>query len=305
MDINACYKLLEVTPASSDEEIKKSFKTLAHKYHPDKNRDNPEWANKTMAALNKAYTAVMQHRFTYADDIKKETAKAEKEREKAKEAREKAERAEKILKQNNEKAFRAQQAKKAREEERSNELLTADFVKIKESVKDILYRYYQYGLYNIARRVKPENKYIFDEIVLNLRTFYHSLTRLSARTADRDFLNHFDTFRLMVFNFYMASECINVVDSFTSDIDYEAYVLFKEGDDILHPAEKEIFYDRHNRGFFKRDIAESLLLKAERLLTKSIDTYPESTWTVEAKIKLKYTVSLKEYVRLFFSEDEN
>lgn len=306
MDLNACYKILNVSPAATDEEIKKSFKNLAHKYHPDKNRDNLEWANKIMSALNKAYTDVMQYRFTYTEDIKKETAKAHKEREKEREAKEKAERTERIIKkQKDEKVFRAWQARKAREEERKHEILTAEFVKIKESVKDMLYRYFQYGLYNLARRVKPENKYIFDEIVLNLRIYYHSLTGLSNKTGDKAFLHHFDTFKSMIFNFYMASECINVVDSFTSDIDYEAYVLFKEGDDILHPAEKEIFYDRHNRGFFKKEIAESLLLEGEQFLSNSIDTYPNSTWTVEAKIKLKYILSLEEYVRLFFSEDDN
>jgi len=38
------YKILGVSRSSNEKEIKKAYKKGALKYHPDKNRDNTEWA---------------------------------------------------------------------------------------------------------------------------------------------------------------------------------------------------------------------------------------------------------------------
>ena len=49
------YRLLEVEKTSSTIEIKKAFKKLALKYHPDKNPDNKEWANEEFRKIANAY----------------------------------------------------------------------------------------------------------------------------------------------------------------------------------------------------------------------------------------------------------
>nr|QGX86462.1 DNAJ [Sogatella furcifera] len=48
------YKILDVDPDASQEDIKKAYRRLARKLHPDKNRDNPE-ATAEFAELHKAY----------------------------------------------------------------------------------------------------------------------------------------------------------------------------------------------------------------------------------------------------------
>jgi DnaJ family protein C protein 9 len=53
-DDKGLYRLLNVQPDSSSASIKKSFKNLALKIHPDKNKDDPE-ATKNFQALNEAY----------------------------------------------------------------------------------------------------------------------------------------------------------------------------------------------------------------------------------------------------------
>ncbi|KAJ7977636.1 DnaJ protein like [Quillaja saponaria] len=48
------YEILQVPKGASDEQIKKAYRKLALKYHPDKNQGNEE-ANKRFAEISNAY----------------------------------------------------------------------------------------------------------------------------------------------------------------------------------------------------------------------------------------------------------
>jgi curved DNA-binding protein CbpA len=295
MNLSDCYNILGVSTKASDDEIKKSFKQLAHKYHPDKNPQRVEWANNAMSALNLAYTTLMQLRF---QENKKDTS-----REPVRPAPVQPQTAkpQKPVKKSKLKKTYYQPEKEAKEKLR-DDILTKEFVKIRESTKNELYQYFQYGIYNIARRDNPASKIIFDKVTVNIKKSYHAIMSLKNQTDDPDFRKHFEVFSSMIYNFYMASECDNVIDSYSDAIEIEAYRLFKRGDDMLHPCEKEIFYDRHNRGYFKKDIADNLLLKSEMNFKNVLKIFSQSTWVVETKIKLQYVLALKEYLNLFFSE---
>lgn len=51
------YKILNVSETATDEEIKKAYRDLAKKYHPDLNKDNPDSENK-FKELNEAYDKI-------------------------------------------------------------------------------------------------------------------------------------------------------------------------------------------------------------------------------------------------------
>lgn len=58
------YKVLGVSPTATDEEIKKAYRALAKKYHPDNYTDNPlsELAAEKMKAINEAYDEIQKMR---------------------------------------------------------------------------------------------------------------------------------------------------------------------------------------------------------------------------------------------------
>ena len=58
------YQVLGVSPTASDDEIKKAYRDLARKYHPDNYHDNPlaDLAQERMKEINEAYEAVQTQR---------------------------------------------------------------------------------------------------------------------------------------------------------------------------------------------------------------------------------------------------
>lgn len=65
-DTNSAYKILEVEPTAPNDEIKKAYRELAKKYHPDKvthlGEDVKQAAEQKFTKLNSAYEAVKQER---------------------------------------------------------------------------------------------------------------------------------------------------------------------------------------------------------------------------------------------------
>jgi DnaJ-class molecular chaperone len=49
------YDVLEVPKSASDTEIKKAYRRLAMKWHPDKNRENADEAAKIFQEIGEAY----------------------------------------------------------------------------------------------------------------------------------------------------------------------------------------------------------------------------------------------------------
>jgi hypothetical protein len=283
MNIHECYQMLGVRENASNEEIARAYKTLALKYHPDKNPHRLAWAHEMMASLNNSYNAVMVHRFKISSDMGQETPAEDK-------------------KKTPPSRPRPRMRPETFQKEIEREVLIQRFVKSREAAKEALYKYFQYNLYNIAQRENVLARGTFNEVVYALRKNYHAIRSCLTLTRDNELIEHFTVFTDMIFNFYRASECLNIIESYTNPTDVAAYRQYRKGDEALHVAHKEIFYDRHNRGRFKRDTAEAYLLKAMDDFRKTLKNFATSSWAVETKIKLEYAESLHRYLKLFFSE---
>ncbi len=58
------YEVLGISPSASDEEVKRAYRELARKYHPDNYQDNPlaDLAQEKMKEVNEAYDAITRAR---------------------------------------------------------------------------------------------------------------------------------------------------------------------------------------------------------------------------------------------------
>ena len=280
MNIDQYYRFLNVSHTATDDEISAAYKKLAFKFHPDKNPHRLTWANDAMSKLNVAYAAVMSYRFK--DEVPAERQRAGKPDQKQQQTR---------------------TVKKPYRDIIDTEILTKQFINLRESIKDELYRYFQYSLHNLSVREKISNRAIFNKMVFSLRKLYHAILQLKEKSDDPELIEHFDVFTAMIYNFYRASECQNIIDSYSNQYDVEAFRVYRKGDEQLHEAHKEIFYDRHNRGYFKKEMAHSYVTDAEKIFQANLKIFPDSTWGVETRIKLEYAQSLKRYLELFFSEE--
>ncbi len=65
--MNDPYSVLGVSRTASDEEIKKAYRDLARKYHPDNYTDNPlaDLAQEKMKQVNEAYDSITRERSAY------------------------------------------------------------------------------------------------------------------------------------------------------------------------------------------------------------------------------------------------
>ncbi len=285
MELHDCYSMLEIAATSSNDEVVKAYKALARKYHPDKNPQRLEWAHEMMTRLNDSYATVMVYRFKSASAENGDNAEEHRhdDRQENRHQRQSA---------------KAEKFKKTIE----RDVLIARFVKNRETTKEALYKYFQYNLHNLAQRDSVLNRGIFNEVVYSIKKNYHAIRSYTDLTDDTELIEHFTVFTTMILTFYRASECLNILDSYGNPLDVEAYRQYKRGDEALHIAHKELFYDRHNRGIFKKDITLTYLMKAGDDFRKTLRNFPGSTWSVETNIKLEYVTALKEYLELFFTE---
>lgn len=67
------YKILDVTKVASDAEVKKAYRKLALKWHPDKNPNNLDEANRRFREISEAYEVLSDGKLKYVYIVTRRT----------------------------------------------------------------------------------------------------------------------------------------------------------------------------------------------------------------------------------------
>ena len=62
IDVGIYYNLLGVSDSSTDTEVKEAYRRLILKWHPDKNPDQPKYAEKMLISIKMAFDKIMKSR---------------------------------------------------------------------------------------------------------------------------------------------------------------------------------------------------------------------------------------------------
>ena len=64
MSVSDPYKVLNISPNATDDEVKTAYREMARKYHPDNYANNPlsDLAQEKMQEINEAYDAIIRMR---------------------------------------------------------------------------------------------------------------------------------------------------------------------------------------------------------------------------------------------------
>jgi DnaJ-class molecular chaperone len=71
-DIDEAKKLLGLGEAATLKEIKKAYRTLAHRHHPDKHGGDDSAESETMKRVNRAYKLIMDYCNEYKYSFREE-----------------------------------------------------------------------------------------------------------------------------------------------------------------------------------------------------------------------------------------
>jgi DnaJ-class molecular chaperone len=71
-EIEEARKLLGLGEAATLREIKRAYRTLAHRHHPDKHGGNDSAESETMKQLNRAYKLIMDYCNEYKYSFREE-----------------------------------------------------------------------------------------------------------------------------------------------------------------------------------------------------------------------------------------
>lgn len=61
MTVQTAFRILRLTPSSSQKELVSSYRRMVKRYHPDYNGDRKEWSHDAMTKINLAYELVRLH----------------------------------------------------------------------------------------------------------------------------------------------------------------------------------------------------------------------------------------------------
>lgn len=323
MTLRQCYEIFKLSTGCSLDEINKSFKVLAKKYHPDANPGNEKWATEKMTVVNQAYQTILESKkgnsskptiesflkdllkdfkFNYARDMYSEDkayrAAEDAKRNHQEEERQRKQEYERILEREREKE-RLEKEKNAKyhadyegfkQEYDKRQAIILKYSSLFKAHKDIIdegmFVYYQFKLYNRNLREEGTGRFKFGDAKRFIAKGLRLINGLFSNCPLNDLKEEIKLYLDFVNLFVETINSKQNIDSYKDMNNVNAFRLYREASDKLNEAFSHVFFKSKSvQNVFPKINFSNLLMLANQGFLRVIDKFPDSRYTKDATLK--------------------
>lgn len=273
MTVQTAFRILRLTPGSSQKELVSSYRRMVKRYHPDYNGDRKEWSHTAMTKINLAYELVrihLQNGNGSAPTSEHEGAAAP---------------AESRNSASPHQQFQDDVSEGFSQAPAEDPAFVALFDRAADSVLTGIYTYYQYGLQNVYLRHEGVRRFRYRSAVKRVQDGVHQLQELEHyATSDlhRTQLNVFTGFALA---FLQSMRIERYHEAGSARADNAAYQRYSSGSAALDQVIRAELFHELDDSPPPGGSAAALKVGYHELMAVLVK-HSSSDWVAEAVVKL-------------------
>jgi curved DNA-binding protein CbpA len=286
-ELSNAYRCLGITEGSSLSEVRKAYRRLAKKYHPDSNPSDSSKSNLMMMKINEAYTLIKQHMsqgntkrtaaenrragsgapFVYEDPLYEDTDVLWERRYGKKSQESRGESLEELLRREQE-AYRQFWERMVDEREKESEDRKTYIIILKYTYAFITF-FYKYKLNSIVSRSRPYSMEVYEEFLDKFQLLIEKSAKLLRESKSRLYSE-----RLLLLHEFLKSFMDDTKAIYPANMERRASAvhLFEEA---LDTRDRFISFFFEHPGMGRKE-ARDRLMHSLNLFEDFLQAFPDS-----------------------------
>lgn len=269
MTVQTAFRLLRLTPASTQQDLVASYRRMVKRYHPDYNADRTEWSHVAMTKINLAYELVRLH-------LQNGNGDTDHGRENPPDESNPAEPAP-------HQRFQDDLSEGFSQAPAEDPRFVALFDRAADGVLTGIYTYYQYGLQNVYLRHEGVRRFRYRSALKRVQNGIHQLQELQQLATSEVHRTQLTVFTDFALAFLQSMRIDRYHEAGTARSDAAAYRHYSEGSSALDQViRRELFQELDHAP----DARSGGLKIGYHELMAVLVKHSASDWVAESVVKL-------------------